>query len=60
MKGHVEIGYLTKFGALRLNRDQVMTLETWLKIHTNVFNFVTASPEIIKTLKIFFSFSFRL
>ena len=32
---HVEIGHLTKFGALKLNRDQVMTLEpleTWLKI----------------------------
>ena len=28
MKGQVEIGHLTKFGALRLNRDQVMTLET--------------------------------
>ena len=22
-----------------------MTLETWLKIHTNVYNFVTASPQ---------------
>ena len=44
IKGHVEIGYLTKFGALKLNRDQVMTLETWLKIHPNVCNFVTASP----------------
>ena len=44
-KGHVEIGYLTKFGALRLNRDQVMTLETWLKIHTNFCSFVTASPK---------------
>ena len=44
-KGHVEIGYLTKFGALRLNRDQVVTLETWLNIHTNVCNFVTASPK---------------
>ena len=46
MKGHVEIGYLTKFGALKLNRDQVMTLETWLKIHTNVCNFVTAPPPL--------------
>ena len=37
IKGHVEIGYLTKVGALRLNRDQVMTLETWLKtIQTSV------------------------
>ena len=43
IKGHVEIGYLIKFGALRLNRDQVVTLETWLNIHTNVCNFVTAS-----------------
>jgi len=33
-----------------LNRDQVMTLETWLKIHTNVCNFVTASPKTILTL----------
>ena len=45
MKGHVEIGYLTKLGALRLDRDQVITLETCLKIHTNVSNFVTASPQ---------------
>ena len=37
IKGHVEIGHLTKFGALRLNKDQVMTPKTWLKIHTNVF-----------------------
>ena len=33
---HIIKGYLTRFGALRLNRDQVMTLETWLKILTNV------------------------
>ena len=43
MKGDVEIGYLTKFGALRLHRNQVMTLKTCLKIHTNICNFVTAS-----------------
>ena len=40
-----KIGFLNKFGALRLNRDQVMTLETWLKIHTNFCSFVTASPK---------------
>ena len=45
IKGLVEIGCLTKFGALRLNRDQVVTLKTWLKIHTNVCNFVTGSPK---------------
>ena len=43
VKGHVEVGYLTKFGALKLKRDQVMILETWLKI----CNFVTASPKTI-------------
>ena len=36
IKGHIEIGFLNKFSALKLNRDQVMTLETWLKIHTNL------------------------
>ena len=46
-KGHVEIGFLTTFGALKLNRYQVMTLETWLKIYGNVCNFVTASPQTI-------------
>ena len=45
--GHVGIGYFTKFDALRLNRDQVMTLETWLKRCTNVWNFATASPKTI-------------
>ena len=59
MKGHVEIGYLTKFGALKLNRNQVMILETWLKIHTNVYKLVTSSQKNINSLK-FFSFSFKL
>ena len=45
--GYVEIGCLLKFGSLRLNRDQVMILEARLKIHTNVCNFVTASPQTI-------------
>ena len=55
-KGHVEIGFLTTFGALKLNRYQVMTLETWLKIYTNVCNFVTTSPQTILTLKNIFQF----
>ena len=45
MKDHVAIGHLTKYDAFRMNRDQVMDLEIWFKIHTNVFNFETASPE---------------
>ena len=39
MKDHVEIGHLTRYDAFRMNRDQVMDLEIWFKIHTNVFNF---------------------
>ena len=47
MKDHVEIGHLTKYDAFRMNRDQVMDLDIWFKIHTNVFNFETTSPKII-------------
>ena len=47
MKDHVENGHLTKYDAFRVNRDQVMDLEIWFKILTNVFNFEIASPKII-------------
>ena len=47
MKDHVEIGHLTKYDAFRVNRDQVMDFEIWLKIHTNVSNFEKASPKTI-------------
>ena len=47
MKAHVEIRHLTKYDGFRMNRDQVMDLEIWFKIHTNVLNFETASPKII-------------
>ena len=53
MKDHVEIGHLTEFDVFRVNIDQVMDLEIWFKIHTNVSNFKTASPNSIQTLKIF-------
>ena len=56
MKDHVEIVHLPKYDDFRVNRDQVMDLEIWFKTHTNVFNFETASPKIIKTLKIFYDF----
>ena len=56
MKDHVEISHLTKFRAFRVNRDQVMDLETWFKIHTNFSNGETVSPKTIKTLKIFYDF----
>ena len=32
MKDHVEIGYLTKYDASRINRDQVIDLEIRFKI----------------------------
>ena len=47
MKDHVVIGHLTKHNAFRVNKDQAMNLEIWLKIHANVSNFETASPEIV-------------
>ena len=46
MKGHVEIGHLTKY-AFKVNRDQVMDLGIWFKIHTNISYFETASPKFI-------------
>ena len=45
MKDHVEIDHLTEYDAFRLNRDRVMNLEMWFKIHTNVSNFETASRQ---------------
>ena len=48
MKDHVEIGHFTKYDAFWVNRDQVMDLEIWFKIHTNVFNFEKASPKTIQ------------
>ena len=56
MKDHVEVGHLTKLDAFRVNIDQVMDLEIWFKIHTNVCNFETASPKPCKLLKFFISF----
>ena len=47
MKDRGEIGHLTKYDALRVNRDQVMDLEIRFKIHTNVSNFEKASPKTI-------------
>jgi len=53
MKDHLNIGHLTKYDAFRVSREQVLDLEIWFKIHTNVSNFETASPKNIQTLKIF-------
>ena len=60
MKDHVEIGHLTKYDTFRMNRDQLMDLEIWFKIHTNVFNFETASPKNIIILLKYFIISVTL
>ena len=56
MKDHVEIGHLTKYDAFRMNRDQVMDLEIWFKIHTNSLNLRQRPPKSNKLL-IFFMIS---
>ena len=56
MKDHVKISHLTKFHALRANRNQIIDFETWFKIHTNVPNVETSSPKPYKLLKFFISF----
>ena len=44
MKGQVETGHLTKYDVFRVvNRERVMDLEIWFKIHTNDSNFEKAS-----------------
>ena len=54
----METGWLSRFGALKLNRDQGMTLETRLKIHTSVtVSFWDSLPQkAYELLKICFSF----
>ena len=44
MKDHVEID---QYDAFRMNRDQVMDLEIWFKIHTNVSNFEKKKKKIV-------------
>ena len=48
MKDQVQSCHLTKFDAFGVNRDEVIDLETWFKIHTNVCNLETASPKTIR------------
>ena len=53
IKDDAEIDHLTEYDSFSVNRDQVMDLEIWLKIHTKVSNCETASSKVILTLKIF-------
>ena len=47
---HVESCHFTKFTAFRVNRDQIMDLDTWFQIHTNVPNVETAWCQVIDWL----------
>ena len=49
MKDHVEIGHLTKYDAFKMNRDQVMDLEIWFKILTNISNFESVPQNHINS-----------
>ena len=53
MKDNFKISYLTKFGTVYFNNNQVIDLETWFQIHTNVSNFKTASPQTCKLSEYF-------
>ena len=54
------IGHLTKYDALRVNRDQVMDLEIRFKIHTNRIQtpliLRKRPPKPYKLLQFFISF----
>ena len=56
MTDPIESSHLTRFDAFRVNRDQVIDLETRFKIYTNISNVETAFPEPYKLLKFFISF----
>ena len=41
----IEVGYLTKLEASRVNRDQIMDLEISFEIHTNISNWDRSFPQ---------------
>ena len=47
MKDGIQSSHLTKVDAFGVKRNEVIDLETWFKIHTNVCNLETASPKTI-------------
>ena len=52
MKDRVDRSHLTKLDTFRVNRDQVLDLDTWFKIHTNVSTVKTAPSKAKKLLKV--------
>ena len=47
MNDGIQSCHLTKVDAFGVKRNEVIDLETWFKIHTNVCNVETASPKTI-------------
>ena len=56
MKDYVEIGYLTKYDAFRVNRDQVMDLEIRFKIIQTSLILRQRLPKPYRLLNVFISF----
>ena len=57
MKGHVEIGHLTKYDAFRVNREQAMDLEIQFKIQSIQKSLILTTvksyyaPSILKKMR---------
>ena len=56
MKDHVQSCHLTKFDAFRVNRDEVIDLETWFKTIQMSVMLRQRPPKPYKFLKCFISF----
>ena len=56
MKDRVEIGHFTKYDAFRVNRDQVMDLEIWFKVHHTSLILRQRPPKPYKFLNFYISF----
>ena len=52
MKDYVQSFHLTKFDPFAVNRDEVIDLETWFKIRTNVCNVIFLQLFIFHNLKV--------
>ncbi len=58
MKDRAEIDHLTKFDALRMNRDEVMGLGTWFKSIQTSLILRQLPPKPYKLLKLLLCFFF--
>ena len=56
MKDRIESCHLTMFNALRVNKDQVMDLETCFRLYRDVYTFETRLHRSYKPLNCFNDF----